>query len=107
MSASTQDSSDAAMNESALQIIPENTSALPADPLTILHGWAENGWLRRLDSALAAFMRELDSSATPALLVSTAVLAQMEGRGHTCLPLRHLVAQPDEILAWPQAAHKE
>ncbi len=107
MSASTQDSSDAAMNESALQIIPENTPALPADPLTILHGWAENGWLRRLDSALAAFMRELDSSATPALLVSTAVLAQMEGRGHTCLPLRRLVAQPDEILAWPQAAHKE
>jgi exodeoxyribonuclease V alpha subunit len=60
--------------------------------------------LRRLDSALASFMLELDATAAPALLVSTAVLAQMEGRGHTCLPLRLLITQPDEVLAWPPQA---
>lgn len=104
---SSQDPSDAAMTESALQVACEPTLATVNDPLTVLHGWADKGWLRRLDSALAAFMRELDPSATPVLLVSTAVLAQMEGRGHTCLPLRLLVAQPDEVLAWPQTAQED
>jgi len=75
--------------------------------LTTLHGWADKGLLRRLDSALASFMLELDAAAAPALLVSTAVLAQMEGRGHTCLPLRLLVAHPDEVLAWPPQAQTE
>lgn len=65
-----------------------------------LHAWAEQGWLRRLDSAMADFMRELDPNATPALLVCTALLAQMEGRGHTCLPLK-LINKPNQILAWP------
>ena len=84
-------------------------SALPkttTEPLAVLHAWAENGWLRRLDSALAAFMLELDPAATPTLLVCTAVLAQMEGRGHTCLPLRLLVSSPNEVLAWPPAAQE-
>jgi exodeoxyribonuclease V alpha subunit len=48
-------------------------------------------------------MVELDAGASPALLVVTALLAQMEGRGHTCLPLRPLVAQPNAVLAWPEA----
>src|SRR5665647_2882511 len=104
---STQDPSDAAMTESAQQVASEHTLATVNDPLTVLHGWADKGWLRRLDSALAAFMRELDPSATPTLLVSTAVLAQMEGRGHTCLPLRLLVTRPDDVLAWPQAAQED
>jgi len=68
--------------------------------MATLHAWAEQGWLRRLDSAMADFMRELDPKATPALLVCTALLAQMEGRGHTCLPLK-LINQSNHILAWP------
>ncbi|MDO8777990.1 MAG: exodeoxyribonuclease V subunit alpha [Burkholderiaceae bacterium] len=88
-------------------VAPQHASATVSDPLAILHDWADKGWLRRLDSALASFMRELDSAATPTLLVSTAVLAQMEGRGHTCLPLRLLVSRPDEILAWPPAAQED
>jgi exodeoxyribonuclease V alpha subunit len=74
--------------------------------IATLHSWAELGWLRRLDSALAAFMLELDPQATPTLLVSTAILAQMEARGHTCLPLSLLVSQPNEVLAWPEAAQE-
>ena len=103
----TLDQSLATMTESTLIATPDTTPELPIDPLTVLHSWADKGWLRRLDSALAAFMRELDPSASPALLVSTAVLAQMEGRGHTCLPLGLLVTQPDEVLAWPAAAQAD
>ena len=56
--------------------------------------WMEAGWLRRLDVALAAQLLRLDPQVTPALLVATAVLAQMEGRGHTCLPLQQLLQAP-------------
>lgn len=75
--------------------------------LAILHSWADKGWLRRLDSAMATFMQELDASASTILLVSAAILAQMEGRGHTCLPLRLLATSPDDVLAWPPQAQAE
>ena len=74
------------------------------DVLTALERLADAGLLRRLDSALAAFIAQQDGQAEPALLVATAVLAQMEGRGHSCLPLAALPATPNEILAWPKEA---
>jgi len=72
--------------------------------LDALRQWSEAGWLRRLDSALAAFVAELDAEAPPALLIATALLAHMEGRGHTCLPLAPLVRDPAAVLGWPQEA---
>lgn len=75
--------------------------------LAMIHAWADKGWLRRLDSAMATFMLELDASASPVLLICTAVLAQMEGRGHTCLALRSLVSMPEDVLAWPSLAEVE
>ncbi len=81
-------------------LTPKHIQETLADPMTILHTWADQGWLRRLDSAMADFIFELDPNATPALLVCTALLAQMEGRGHTCLPLKS-INQPNQILAWP------
>jgi len=81
-------------------LTPNHIPETLADPMTILHTWADQGWLRRLDSAMADFIFELDPNATPALLVCTALLAQMEGRGHTCLPLKS-INQPNQILAWP------
>ncbi|MDR2297023.1 MAG: exodeoxyribonuclease V subunit alpha [Comamonas sp.] len=75
-----------------------------ADLLTALERLADAGLLRRLDSALAAFVAAQDAHAEPALLVATAVLAQMEGRGHSCLPLAALPANPNEILGWPKEA---
>ena len=77
------------------------TDALPLPPLARLHQWAEQGWLRRLDSAFAAFVLQLDPAASPALLWSSALLAQLEGRGHTCLPLADLLLQPLVLVAWP------
>ena len=78
--------------------------ATVAGTLATLRQWSDAGWLRQLDSALAAFVAELDPQATPALLVATALLAHMEGRGHTCLPLAPLVARPGVVLAWPAQA---
>ncbi|MDD2546881.1 MAG: exodeoxyribonuclease V subunit alpha [Burkholderiaceae bacterium] len=72
--------------------------------LGTLYLWAEQGWLRRLDSALAAFALECDPQAPPALLMACALLSQMEGRGHSALPLAALAASPQALLGWPEAA---
>ena len=66
--------------------------------------WTEQGLLRHIDSALASQLLRLDGQASPALLVAAALLAQMEGRGHTCLPLADLCAPPVALLAWPTVA---
>jgi len=83
---------------------------LPAQGLSVtqtlqwLQLWTEQGLLRHIDSALAAQLLRLDAQASPALLVASAVLAQMEGRGHTCLPLTELCAPPVALLGWPAVA---
>lgn len=77
------------------------------DLLHTLHAWADQGWLRRLDSALAAFVQEQDPQAAPAVLVASALLAQMEGRGHSCLPLTKLVQPAAAMLGWPDLAQLE
>ena len=78
------------------------SSGLSAEQtLQWLHRWTELGGLRRIDSALAAHLLRLDANASPALLVAAAVLAHMEGRGHTCLPLASLCQAPAALLGWP------
>lgn len=72
-----------------------------------LQRWSDLGWLRGLDSAMASFVCQRDPDASEALILATAILAQLEGRGHTCLPLSELVANPRELLAWPAASHDE
>ncbi len=69
-----------------------------------LQQWVDAGWLRHLDRALARWVAELDPQARPELLMATAVLAHLEGRGHTCLPLDALVRDPAALLAWPAPA---
>jgi exodeoxyribonuclease V alpha subunit len=75
-----------------------------AQTLQWLNLWTEQGLLRHIDSALAAQLLRLDSQARPALLVAAALLAQMEGRGHTCLPLTDLCTAPVALLGWPASA---
>lgn len=87
--------------------MPILTPLSPQETLDTLRAWSEAGWLRRLDSALAAFMAELDPHAAPVVLVATALLAHMEGRGHSCLPLAPLLAQPSAVLGWPAKALTE
>jgi len=66
--------------------------------------WTEQGLLRHIDSALAAQLLRLDAQASPALLVAAALLAQMEGRGHTCLSVTELCEAPVALLGWPATA---
>ena len=80
-----------------------NTQAL----LLTLDTWSTQGWLRRLDSAMPRFLAQLDPKASPLVLLASAVLVQMEGRGHSCLPLVPWVQAPHQVLAWPSAAEKE
>ena len=85
-------------------------SDLPAQGLSAaqtvqwLNLWTGQGLLRHIDSALAAQLLRLDAHLSPAMLVASAVLAQMEGRGHTCLPLADLCQPPVALLGWPAAA---
>ncbi len=81
---------------------PQGLSA--AQTLAWLSAWADALWLRRLDAALPAQWLRLDPNASPALLVACAMLAQMEGRGHTCLPLSELLQPPVQWLGWPSEA---
>ena len=72
-----------------------------------LKGWGEQGWIRRLDSAFAAFMVELCPTAPDPVVLAAALVAHMEGRGHTCLPIDELIADADAVLGWaalPSAA---
>ncbi|KPC50291.1 exodeoxyribonuclease V subunit alpha [Amantichitinum ursilacus] len=79
----------------------------PAPQLTVpallleLQSWTEAGWLRRLDLAFARFMAELDPSAAPELILASALVAHMEGRGHSCLVLADLLTEPHTLLNWP------
>ena len=75
-----------------------------AHTLEWLHAWAELGWLRRLDSALAAQLHRFDGATSPAVLVAAALLAHMEGRGHTCLAVQALDRTPLDLLGWPTEA---
>ena len=73
----------------------------PAAILELLHGWRDAGWLRRLDLAFAEFIHKLDPGAPASLLLACALLAQLEGRGHSGLPLKALILEPDALLGWP------
>jgi exodeoxyribonuclease V alpha subunit len=56
--------------------------------------------LRRLSGAFARFIASL-GPASPAVLLAALVLSEMEGQGHSCLPLADLAAGPGALLGWP------
>jgi exodeoxyribonuclease V alpha subunit len=85
-----------------LQDLPAQTLSAE-QALQWLHSWADQGLLRRIDSALADQLHRLDPQAPAALLVAAAMLAQMEGRGHTCLSVLALCDAPVALLGWPDA----
>ena len=73
--------------------------------LALLAAWAEQGWLRPLDVALARFVAAHDPAPSPVLLLATALVSQLEGQGHACLPLHALAADAAGLLGWgPDAA---
>jgi exodeoxyribonuclease V alpha subunit len=96
---------DASPGDASLGGKPLGGKPLGTDEvLALLRRWADAGLLRRLDAALASFVAGQDAQAGPALLVAAALLAKMEGRGHSCLPLAPLPGSPNDVLAWPAEA---
>lgn len=71
------------------------------EQLQQLRRWCEAGHLRPLDVALAGFLHEQDPQAPPSLLLAAALLAQLEGQGHSCLPLQGLQQQVQGWLPGP------
>ncbi|PXW94972.1 DNA helicase/exodeoxyribonuclease V alpha subunit [Sphaerotilus hippei] len=72
--------------------------------LAELSRWAEAGWLRLLDLAFARFVHEQAPRSEPVVLLAAALLAQLEGRGHTCLSLADLLdGRRAALIHWPAA----
>jgi exodeoxyribonuclease V alpha subunit len=89
-----------------------------AEVLARLESWRERDWLRRLDVAFARFMAALPDQCPPEggvlapavplpLLLASALLSKLEGRGHCCLPLQELVVGSGELLGFEPEALAE
>jgi exodeoxyribonuclease V alpha subunit len=68
---------------------------------------AEAGQLRRLGAAFGRFIASVGQvPAPPALLLASVLLSELEGRGHSCLMLDELVADPALLLGWDEEQWK-
>ena len=83
-----------------------STLITPEQALAQLRAWSDAGWLRQLDSAFARFLWQLDPKTSVAVLMASALLTQMEGRGHTCLPMETLQTPYRPDIDWPPAARQ-
>jgi exodeoxyribonuclease V alpha subunit len=59
----------------------------------------ESGQLRRLSGAFARFIGSVGGN-SPQLMAVCVLLSELEGRGHSCLLLGELSADPAELLGW-------
>lgn len=73
--------------------LPDGGPPTPDGLLACLDAWCAQGWLRRLDVALARWLADELPGAPVELLLAAALLAQRESRGHTCVRLDELLAQ--------------
>jgi exodeoxyribonuclease V alpha subunit len=62
--------------------------------------YTENGQLRRLSGAFARFIASVGSNSPPQLMAACVLLSELEGRGHSCLMLDELAADPSAQLGW-------
>ncbi|HEU4373706.1 MAG TPA: exodeoxyribonuclease V subunit alpha [Telluria sp.] len=78
---------------------PDTPLWLEVDALT------EAGELRRLSGAFARFIASV-GDASPALMLACVLLSELEGRGHSCLMLDELVADPCALMGWSEEQWK-
>lgn len=62
----------------------------------------EAGELRRLSGAFARFVQSLGED-SPQVLLAALLLSELEGQGHSCLPLADLARDPCALLGWDEA----
>ncbi len=73
-------------------------------PETILHSlqaWTDAQWLRSLDLSFARFLLSLEKHPPALLPLAAALLARLEGEGHTCLDIDAFLREPDRYLNGP------
>ncbi|TVP53605.1 MAG: exodeoxyribonuclease V subunit alpha, partial [Halomonadaceae bacterium] len=86
---------------------PQENPALTSTTamLALLDHWVEKGWLRALDHSLTRLLCTQSSAAgqppSPLLLLAVALTSHQVGRGHVCLDLQQLQAQPQSLLSLP------
>lgn len=75
--------------------------------LHLLEQWVVNGWLRAIDLAFARFVAESasDKTAPPVAVFLAALTSYQSGRGHVCLALDQLLADPDSALGFVMEQH--
>ncbi len=74
---------------------------LPENLFDLLDEWSENGWLRPLDRAFTDFLKAHQPDAPDLVLFAAALASHQLGRGHVCLDLRAVLADPDDALTLP------
>ena len=84
---------------------PANPMASAESLMRVLDRWVEQGWLRALDQAFAAFLKdtltEQGEQPAPELLLLAALVSHQVGRGHVCLDLEQLCGHPADTLVLP------
>lgn len=73
----------------------------PEAILQLLQDWTEAQWLRALDLSFARFLLSLEPQAPALLPLAAALLARLEGEGHTCLQLDLFLHEPERFLSGP------
>ena len=74
---------------------------LPENLFNLLDDWIARGWLRWLDRAFVGFLKEQRPDSADLVLLAAALASHQLGRGHVCLDLHMVLAQPDETLSLP------
>ncbi len=76
---------------------------MPTDEklMDMLDDWVAQGWSTLLDRAFVRFLYEQAPESSDELLLAAALTSYQLGRGHICLDLQAVLADPDGALSWP------
>ena len=76
----------------------EEALADKAALLRLMFAWADQGWIRELDVALAHRLATLAADAEPAGLLAAMLVSHQAGQGHLLLDLTQARSQPRELI---------
>ena len=71
----------------------------PADLISLLDLWVEQGWLRPIDRALTRFLQTQSDEQDEQVLLLAALTSQQLGHGHICIDIGHLLDNASSLLA--------
>lgn len=81
------------------QTSPEHILRTPRALLALVFAWAEKGWIRDIDAALAHRLFALAPDGDGACLLAAVMVSHQAGQGHLLLDLERARRQPRELIA--------